>query len=268
MIDLHAHLLPGFDDGAKDWDSAVEMCLMAESDGIEAMVATPHFHRGLFPTPDVDDVRSALRKLQRLLPDAGCRLDLYLGSDCHVHPDIVDNLGTGLVPTINGSRYVLLEFSVDTLPPGYRDLIFRLRMQSFVPIITHPERNAVLAAKPHLLYELVEAGALAQVTAGSLTGLFGSRTQRAAEAMVQARLVQIVASDAHDPARRPPLLSDARDAAAQLVGDELSGWMVGDAPRAVLDDEPVHYPPPELIDRPDTDTERSGRSLLDRLLGR
>lgn len=252
MIDLHTHVLPGVDDGASDWPAAVAMCRRAYADGVRGLVATPHFFRGLFPTPEVAAVHGLLVQLRDMLarrPDA--QLQLYLGGDCHLHPEVVENVLDGRAPTLNSSRYLLLELPNNTLPPALNELVFKMSMNHITPIITHPERNEVLARHPRALYELINGGALAQVTAGSLTGFFGSSAREAAELMMANGLVQIIASDGHDPERRAPVLSEGVEAARSIVGDDLANRMVDDVPRAILEDAPVEFPDP-LVPRKQT----------------
>jgi protein-tyrosine phosphatase len=249
MIDVHCHVLPGFDDGAVDWPMAVEMCRMAKQDGIDCVVATPHFHRGLFSTPSVEAVEESLEGLRSLCNERQIEnLELVIGSDCHLHAELTMNLREDLIPTINGGRYFLLEPPSDNLPPHMDHLLFDILLAGVTPIITHPERNRVFRRQPELLHHLLEGGAYAQVTAASLVGGFGSSVRQAAEEMVGLGLVQMIATDAHDPERRPPLLSEARRVAAEIVGDDLATRMVEDVPRAVVENRPIEYPEP-IVER-------------------
>jgi len=245
MIDLHTHVLPGFDDGARDWDMAVAMCRLAKGDGIDGLVATPHFYRGLFDTPEPCDVNEAVTEL-RVLCEKALVYDfqVYLGADCHLHAEIVENLKAGRIPTINRSRYLLLELPNDSLPPRLDEVIFEICMAQATPIITHPERNNVLAKSPEILFDLLEGGAYAQVTAASLTGLFGTTVAKSAQEMVANGLVQMIASDSHDPQHRPPLLSRGREVAAAIIGEKLAQRMVSDVPLAVIENRPIKFPEP------------------------
>jgi protein-tyrosine phosphatase len=261
MIDLHCHLLPGFDDGAVDWLTAVKMCRMAAQDGITCIVATPHFHRGLFPTPSLEALEDSVQELRDLCKKGLIdELELLIGSDCHLHAELVENLREGSIPTINGGRYLLLEPPSNNLPPRMDHLFFDILLAGVTPIITHPERNQVFMRQPDLLLRLVEGGAYAQVTAASLVGSFGSSVRSAAEEMVGLGLVQMIATDAHDPEKRPPLLSEARQIAATIVGEDLANRMVEDVPRAVVEDRPIDYPEPVV--------EQSKRPWWKRLAGR
>ncbi|MFQ5744363.1 MAG: tyrosine-protein phosphatase, partial [Acidobacteriota bacterium] len=209
------------------------------------LVATPHFHRGLFPTPQFGNVHAALMELQALCQKALIYdFKVHLGADCHLHAEIVEHLREGRIPTINNGRYLLLELPDGTLPHRLQELIFDICMVGTAPIITHPERNSVLARHPEILYDLLQSGAYAQVTAASLTGLFGSSVRRAAEQMVGGGLVQMIASDAHDPDHRPPVLSEGRDAATAIVGADLARKMVEDVPRAVIENRHIRFPEP------------------------
>jgi protein-tyrosine phosphatase len=173
---------------------------------------------------------------------------------------LIANIQEGRIPTINGSRYLLLEPPGDNLPPRLDHFIFEICLAGVTPILTHPERNQVFRRRPELLRHLIEGGAYAQVTAASLVGEFGSSVRLAAEEMVGSGLVQIIASDAHDPDTRPPLLSEARRIAATIVGDDLAARMVDDVPLAVIEDRTIDYPEPVV--------ERSRRSWWKRLTGR
>lgn len=243
MIDLHTHVLPAAGDGASTWKEAEIMCRLAARDGIRRLAATPEFFRG-----DRESDTSALKKdvgvLRRRLKTAGTgRLEILFGASCMFHDEIVSKVSDGRVPTLGESRYFLLDLPVE-LPSDLEDQIFEICLAGAVPIICGPERNPTLAEKPGVLHGLLRSGAYAHVTAGSLTGAFGSKTERAAEEMVRCRLVQMIASDARDADDRPPVLSGARKAAADLLGAELADQMVNDVPAAVLADEPIPFPEP------------------------
>jgi protein-tyrosine phosphatase len=238
------------------------MCRQAKADGIEVLVATPHFNRGIFPTPQLATVHSAVTDLRALCEKALIYdFDVGLGADCHVHPEIIENLRSGMIPTLSGSRYLLLELPSDTLPPGLTRLLFDIQMAGTTPIITHPERNRVFSRHPGILRTLIEGGAYAQLTAGSLTGLFGSSVRTTAEQMLECRLVQMIASDAHDPEHRPPVLSEGREAAASIVGDELAWRMVEDVPRAVIENKVIRFPNP-------TELKPARKSVWRRIVGK
>ena len=256
MIDLHCHILPGIDDGAATLEEAVEMCRLAAADGCEAMVATPHQRRGVWWNAD----RAALAALRRRLEEAlresvgnvGPVPRLYSGGEIHVDSQLLPEVerldhgnplggletGTGILP-LAGSRYLLLELAGDEPPDAAEDLVHELAVAGWRPILAHPEFVPWMAADPEAVARLVGLGALAQVTAMSVTGDFGRRAQADAHRLIDAGLVHFVASDSHGPRRRPPGLARARQAIAARWGEEEARRLVEDHPRAVVEDRPL-----------------------------
>ena len=256
MIDLHSHILPGVDDGAATMDDALEMARAAAAAGIAAVAATPHV-RGGEPIR-AEAMQAGLAELRRALAGAGVELEVHGGGEVDLDrlealpPDELKGFGLGGNPA-----YLLVEFPYQGWPLDAPRLLFDLRLAGITPVLAHPERNAAVQAKPERLRELVDAGALVQVTAGSLAGRFGSTNRRTAEALVANGLAHLVASDAHDAGRRGWDLPAARAA----VGDPaLARWLVEEMPRAIVERQP-------LQPRPATPKKRRRLSLTRRGLG-
>jgi protein-tyrosine phosphatase len=248
MIDLHHHLLPGIDDGAPDLDAALAMARIAVADGIHTVACTPHIYPGLYEN-HAAGIRAAVATLAAQLHEADIPLTLTPGADAHLVPDMLPRVRGGLIPTLGGSRYLLLEPPHHVAPPRFEDAVFQLMAGGYVPIITHPERLSWIETHYAVFGRLVHAGAWMQVTAGSLTGRFGRRAQYWAERLLDERQVHILATDAHDPRHRAPRLAEGRDAAAARLGDAAAMDMVVTRPRAILDDVAVDRMPP-LPDAP------------------
>ncbi len=242
MLDLHCHLLPGIDDGAVDLDMALEMARMAFADGIRVVACTPHIYPGVYEN-DADGIRAAIFALQAALDERGINLRLVEGADVHLAPDLVGEIKAGRVPTIAGSRYILLEPPHHVAPPRLEDSVFQLTVAGYVPVITHPERLSWIEGHFDLFQRLVRGGAWMQVTSGSVTGRFGTRPKYWAERMLDENMVHILATDAHHPRRRPPLLAEGREAAALRVGNSEATHMVLTRPQGILDNvEPGALP--------------------------
>lgn len=237
MIDLHSHILPGIDDGAKTLDVSLDMARIAVADGIRVMACTPHIYPGLYMN-DAAGIRAAREKLQAELDANQIPLRLVDGADVHLVPGLLEGLRAGTIPSINGTRYLLLEPSHTVAPPRFSELVFSLVAAEYVPIITHPERLAWIDDHFPVFEELVRQGAWMQVTAGALTGVFGSRARHWGERFVRHGLTHIIASDAHSTGRRCPVLSEARELAADWLGDEEAMQLVQGRPQAVLDNLP------------------------------
>ena len=234
MIDLHTHLLPDWDDGAATWDDFNAMAAIARGDGIRTVVLTPHVFR---LTRHGDDFGLLEQRFARAAgAEKATGLRICRGAEVFLQPAVGSVLRERRL-TINGSDYFFVEFPEDTLPPNVGEVLFKIMLEGFTPVISHPERNAVFRERPELLFDLILRGCLAQVTAKSLTGGFGPETKRAAGLFLKHNLVQVIASDAHDARSRPPVLSAAVEEAGRAVGADKALAMVTEIPRAVLDNK-------------------------------
>ena len=238
MIDLHCHMLPGIDDGAPDRGVALAMARCAAADGIKVVACTPHIYPGLYEN-NREGISQAVVAFQDLLDEEGISLRLVVGADTHLAPDLATSIREGRVPTLNGSRYLLLEPPHHSVPPRFEESVFNLRTAGIVPVITHPERLSWIESHYPSFERLVKGGAWMQITSGSLTGRFGKRPKYWGERMLDEGLVHILATDSHHIDRRPPLLAEGRDAAAKRVGETEAWHMVRTRPRGIVDDQPA-----------------------------
>jgi protein-tyrosine phosphatase len=244
VIDLHCHLLPSIDDGAKDLETSLAMAHVAVANGIRITACTPHILPGVYPNTG-PAIRSAILELQGELDRAGIPLLLVPGADVHAYPDLVAGLKTGQILSIGKSRYFLLEPPQDVLPPRFDSFIQELTDAGHVPIITHPERMSWLDSHYDFLCRAVELGAWNQITAGSLVGKFGRRAKQWALRMLADGIVHLVASDAHDPYVRPPRLSEAFDILEAELGHDVATDFMVTRPAGVLRDQsPCDLPQP------------------------
>ncbi len=243
MIDLHCHLLPRIDDGAPDMATALAMARIAVADGITVTACTPHIYPGLYEN-DATGIRVAIQSMQNRLDQEGIALRLVEGADAHVVPDLVDGLRAGRIPTLAGSRYFLFEPPHHVAPPRLEDTAFNAMAAGYVPIVTHPERLSWIESHYPVFQRMARAGAWMQLTAGAVTGRFGRRPQYWAERMLDEGLVAIIATDAHRADRRPPLLAEARAAAARRLGESEADQLVRVRPQGVIDNvAPANLPP-------------------------
>lgn len=238
MIDLHSHLLPGCDDGAEDLDTAIAMARMAVADGVKIMACTPHIMPGLYEN-DTAGIQRRVLEFSGVLADQQIGLSLVVGADVHIVPDLVEKLDAGVVPTLNGTRYFLFEPPHQVLPPNLEKLVDRLVDAGYVPILTHPERLGWASRHYDVIDRINVAGCLMQVTAGSLTGSFGSRAQKLAEQMFAEGRVDILASDAHNTHTRSPGLSRARHIVASKYGQDVAHDIVIQTPAQILRNQVV-----------------------------
>ena len=234
MIDLHCHLLPGIDDGARDLDIALAMARMAVDDGIGTIACTPHILPGVYNNTRAT-IEGAVERLAAEIERAGIPLQVTSGADVHIAPDLLADLKNGTVPTIGESRYFLFEPPDQIVPPRMNEFAFQLIASGFVPILTHPERLVWIEKQYSLVQQLVAGGVLVQVTAGSFVGGFGRRAKYWAERMLDEGMIDLVATDAHNLDRRPPLLTPARGIISERAGDETATQLVATNPLHILE---------------------------------
>ena len=231
MIDIHHHLLYGLDDGSSDMETSLAMAEIAIGDGITHVVCTPHANSEYEFRPEENAVR--LAGLQQKLGD---RLTLGLGCDFHLSYDnIEDALAHPSKYSINGKRYLLVEFPDFGIPKNISSCFYEMAVAGMVPILTHPERNLTLMQKPEKLAEWIRMNCLVQVTAGSLLGKFGKGPQRIARQLLDQNWVHVVATDAHNTISRPPVMSDAYDFLLEEYGEEVADRLCVQNPRAIFE---------------------------------
>jgi protein-tyrosine phosphatase len=244
LIDLHSHLLPYLDDGARTLDQSLEMARIAIDDGITVSACTPHILPGVYNNSG-PTIRAAVAALQRKLDEAAIPLILTTGADVHLAPNLLENLKSGLVPSLGSSRYFLLEPPQSILPPRFGEYVFGLLSAGFVPIVTHPERSPWIESQYELMISLVRSGAWMQITAGSILGKFGAAARHWSMRLLSEGLVHIIASDAHDTEARPPRMKEAVAVVEGVLGRTEAMNMVVVRPAGALRNvDPAKLPAP------------------------
>lgn len=244
MYDLHAHILPGVDDGAKTPEDTLEMVRVAADHATRVIVATPH-QKDITENWSVPHIRRLLGEVNTQIESGGLDVTLLLGMENHLALDLPDELSSGRALTIADSRYVLVELPFFGRPNYAEEVLFQLQVQGFAPVIAHPERIELFQLDPEILKSFVIQGMLSQVTAGSIVGHFGERVRRFTDTLLRRGLVHVIASDTHAPGGpRSPRLPAGVAAAAKVVGVERAQAMVVDTPRAIIYNLPVRVDAP------------------------
>ena len=235
MIDIHAHILPGLDDGPATTADALEMARMAVEDGIRIIIAAPHCLNGIFNNYR-EGVMSACSEFNLTLEKEHIPLEVLPGSEVHLDMEILDDLERGRLMTLNDTgRYFFLELPDQFIPRTLVGFIARLEKMNVTPIIAHPERNMAIQRNTTLLEDLISAGALSQITARSLTGGFGPPALQCCLRIIELNLAHFMASDAHSPGTRPPILSRAVKKHSALTSKMEAERMVFEAPMMVIE---------------------------------
>jgi protein-tyrosine phosphatase len=236
MIDTHLHILPGIDDGPETLQEALALAEVLVQEGIHTAFATPHYNDE-FVHSSVTEVQGRVNELQRELEQHNIPLRIFAGHEALIQPGLVEDIQSGRLATLNGSRYLLLELWNSAWLPETERVIFQLRVHGFVPLLAHVERYRAFQKDPERLVALERQGMLAQLTASSLIGMQGNTARRCAETLLKKGLIHCIASDAHGLYKRPPSVAHGLQRATEIVGQEQVYKMVEEWPATIVNNE-------------------------------
>ena len=207
MTDLHTHILPQIDDGAKDVKMSLQLLAAQQRVGVSQIVCTPHFH---FERQNLDDFvqkryESAKKLAKTLSAYPNFRIGLKFGAEVRISPKVLECDQKQLC--FQGTNEMLLEMPMNYRPQWDMNVLYQLTMAGVVPLIAHVERYPYVKEDPNVVLEWIEAGAYIQVNAPSIVQDPGGRA-RVFE-MMEHGMVHVIASDTHSPDKRPPLLREA-----------------------------------------------------------
>lgn len=242
MVDIHSHILYGIDDGAKTLEQSLAMVRMAADCGTTDIVATPHSDLKYRFQPDLIAAR-----ITELQTEVGDRIRIHRGCDFHLH---IDNLTSSYQDpsryTINGLRYLMVEFADQQIPKTATQLMQELLAHGMIPVVTHPERNKLLLGMLDAIAEWIRMGCLVQVTGQSFSGRFGHTAERGVRELMDKKMVHFVASDAHDLEHRPPDLREPYAFVEKHWGKATAELLFVTNPRATLTGGEVEYQEPAI----------------------
>lgn len=241
IVDIHTHILPYVDDGAESWDDSLELLGQAESQGVLAMVATPH----ILSENDYrieEDIISKYRELKKRARENNLKIQLYLGCEIYAQPDMT--LDHKISTYNNNKKYFLVEFPMTSIPRFVAEKFFNFILAEKIPVIAHPERNAGFINKPSLAYEFVQRGALLQINAMSLLGKHGSKSKALAHQLISHNLAHFIASDTHDPERRSVRMAECYNLVVDQWGQDKAKSLFYDNPAKVIKGVKIESPEP------------------------
>lgn len=236
MIDIHCHLLPGIDDGARDMAQALSMARIAYDNGIRFSIVTPHIHPGRYENSALNITRSwGQFKLE--LARARIPLRLGMAAEVRLSPEILPMIEREEIPflgELDGYRIMLLEFPHSHIPPGAKQLVKKLLDLKVRPILAHPERNKDVIRRPEKIEPFIEMGCFLQLTSSAIAGRFGAASHEIAIGLLESDAFMVLATDAHDLKGRYPDLHEGFDAAAKIIGVSAARRLVFDNPMAIV----------------------------------
>ncbi|MFW3612488.1 tyrosine-protein phosphatase [Staphylococcus caprae] len=205
MIDIHNHILINVDDGPNNTAQMLELLNQAKKEGVTEIIATPH-HLSPSYENHREKVLEKIDELQSLEEVQKLNIKIHPGQEIRITDQILPGIEDGSVVSLNNSKYLLIELPSGGVPHYTGRLFYELQSEGYVPIIAHPERNKGIVQDLDKLFELVNGGALSQLTSASLLGINGKKIQKVSKKMIENNLTHFIASDAHDSSIRPFLM--------------------------------------------------------------
>ncbi|MDV3425926.1 MAG: exopolysaccharide biosynthesis protein [Bacillota bacterium] len=212
MIDVHCHILPKIDDGSKNIEMTANMLKIAQNDGLDKIIVTPHYVTGMFEN-SYENIVSALDNINNLISENGLNIKLVPGQEVFLDKHTLDLYKDGVIRGINGGSYLLCELPMDKLPEDALDIIYELHILGSRVIIAHPERYMYFMEDLTLINDFIKEGCYFQINSGSITGIFGHEIKKTAKLMIKNGICDFIGSDAHNADTRSPKIKYAIDKA-------------------------------------------------------
>lgn len=250
MIDIHNHILFGIDDGAQTEEDTLNMARRAVEQGITDIIATPHHKIGVYENFGPKMI-ALTEQVNQLLNQHQIPLKVHPSQEVRIYGDMIKDLKEGIALPLNpNAPYVLVEFPSHEVPVYTEQLFTQMALEGYVPIIAHPERNSELQKNPNKLAELIELGALAQVTAGVVIGKLGEYNKQIAHLMIEHNMIHFVASDAHNVTTRDFFMKEAYAHIEATFGEAVV-QKLDDNAKKVLNGENIRYSSPKEVAKED-----------------
>ncbi len=236
MIDVHAHILPGIDDGSRDIAESVEIVRELVEQGVTEVIATPHYMDGTaFVSPRAVNLK-LLAELRQALADEKLPIKVYLGNEIYICDKIVELLDAGKMSIMAGSKYILVEIPLDDEFPNWEDHLLELMNHGYKVMLAHPERYAIVQEDYEIVRRLHKMGVLLQCNAGSVMGKYGGEAKKVIKRLMKDKMVFCFGSDVHRPGRTPYVTLMQKKLAKYYTEHELRWLLVGN-PRKIINGE-------------------------------
>ena len=235
MIDIHNHILPNIDDGAKSKEMSIQMLKNAYGQGITDVVNTVHYQHPMFQDIDLsfNSIYKVSQDLQNEIKLKGINIKIHIASEVFYYNNLL-KIKNNKLTTMGNGKYMLIEFHPNNIPASQKETLYNLKIEGVTPIIAHPERYRQVQKDINYVYDWLNSGCLIQIDAGSLIGLLGASCMKTSRLIIQENLCQILASDAHNNTKRNFCLKDGYNYAKSIIGDE-ADLLVYHYPRVIIE---------------------------------
>lgn len=239
MVDIHCHILPRIDDGSQSLGESIAMARMARLSGVDKLAATPHFNGTEDSLELLPRILNRIRRLRQELQRQSISVEIVPGAEILCLPETLDLAKRELLPTLGGSRYLLVEFYFDLPGADMNQMISKLQEMEYIPVLAHPERYDAVQKQPELVREWFEQGTVIQLNKGSVLGAFGPGPERCAHELLRQGAVHVIASDAHGADNRTTDMGPIRAWAEENLGRTYADVLLRRNPGLILRGRPT-----------------------------
>ena len=219
MIDIHSHLIPNVDDGAKSPEETIELIKEAREAGITDIILTPHYIINSYEQ-NAETLILLKDKLQQIINSENIKVNLHIGMEVYITDNLVEILKQNKILTLAGSKYLLMELPLNTNVQYLDMVIFKLIEDNIIPIIAHPERYKFVQEDPSKVRELIDSGCLIQSNIGSILGIYGKKAKKTIKYLLKNDLINFIATDTHRKNTIYPLLEKGIKKIEKITGKE------------------------------------------------
>ncbi len=237
-IDIHCHIIPQVDDGAKDYSISKEMLDIARDNGIKTIIVTPHFHYGK-STISKKDMSTRIDEFKKKIKKDGYDINIYQGNEVFYQYDITDDILNGNISTMNDSRYVLAEFLPSAEYNYIKNAVLEFLNNGYLPIIAHVERYACINSDIEKVRELIHMGAYIQMNASSIVGDYGKEIKKFCKLAIKENVIHFLATDAHSAGHRAPRLEACIKKVKRYAGEEAVMRLLINNPQKIIENQDI-----------------------------
>lgn len=238
MWDFHSHILPDLDDGAEDIEESLAMARIAVEEGIDTIIATPHYIPIEHETPK-EDVIQATKDFNHILQEENIPLKILPGMEVFGDWEVLKRIDQKEILCIQNTKYILIELPMHDIPHYTEDLFYELQVRGLVPVLAHPERYGKIQEHPNILMDWIQRGVLIQVNTSSLTGILGQAAQETARVLLKHNMVHILGTDAHTSRRRSPKIKKSIQYIQETIDEASAKILLEENPKKILADEMI-----------------------------
>lgn len=240
MIDIHSHIIPNVDDGARSVEETFNILKEAQEAGFTDVILTSHFLLNYYET-NAQELIFWKEKLQEVLKKQGTKINLHSGMEIYITNQMEELLENKKILTLANSRYMLIELPLATNVKYFDYVVYYLEAKGIKPIIAHPERYKCVQKDPDIVEEYIEKGCLIQCNYGSIVNLYGREAEKTIKTLLKRNQVHFLGSDVHRENGTYLIILDAIKKIKKIIGENKINEITTINPKKILQNEEWQY---------------------------